>query len=95
LILHIPNPAKESTTIVYDVIEQGSVHLHIYNQLGQLLQDPPHGTQNPGSYHLEVSLVGIPAIVYHYVLFVEKEDADGKKLIVPPLPSNSINKVEN
>jgi len=79
---NIPNPAKESTTIVYDVIEEGSVHLRIYNQLGQLLQDLPQGTQKPGSYRLEVSLVGMPAGVYHYVLFVEGEKADGKKLIV-------------
>jgi len=79
---NIPNPAKESTTIVYDVIEEGSVHLRIYNQLGQLLQDLPQGTQKPGSYHLEVSLVGMPAGVYHYVLFVEGEKADGKKLVV-------------
>jgi len=79
---NIPNPAKESTTIVYDVIEEGSVHLRIYNQLGQLLQDFPQGTKKPGSYRLEVSLVGMPAGVYHYVLFVEGEKADGKKLIV-------------
>jgi len=79
---NIPNPAKESTTIVYDVLEEGSVHLRIYNQLGQLLQDLPQGTQKPGSYRLEVSLVGMPAGVYHYVLFVEGEKADWKKLVV-------------
>jgi hypothetical protein len=56
--------------------------MRIYNQLGQLLQALPQGTKKAGSYRVEVSLVGMPTGVYHYVLFVEGEKADGKKMVV-------------
>ena len=79
---NIPNPATGSTTVVYDVVEEGAVELRLYNQLGQLLQALPQGTQKPGSYRIEISLVGLPSAMYHYILFVEGEKADAKKLIV-------------
>jgi tetratricopeptide (TPR) repeat protein len=79
---NIPNPATGSTTIVYDVIEEGAVELRLYNQLGQLLQALPQGTKKAGSYRTEVSLAGLPAGMYHYALFVDGEKADGKKMIV-------------
>jgi len=79
---NIPNPAKGSTTIVYDIIKEGAVELRVYNQLGQLLQSLPQGTKRVGSYHIEISLVGLPAGMYHYILFVDGEKADAKKLIV-------------
>jgi hypothetical protein len=79
---NIPNPANGSTTIVYDVIEAGTVELRLYNQLGQLLQSLPQGTKKEGSYRTEISLVGLPAGMYHYILFINGEKADGKKLIV-------------
>ncbi|MCL2041999.1 MAG: T9SS type A sorting domain-containing protein, partial [Bacteroidales bacterium] len=79
---NIPNPATGSTTVVYDVVEEGAVELRLYNQLGQLLQSLPQGTQSAGSYRIEISLVGLPSGMYHYILFVEGEKADAKKLIV-------------
>ena len=79
---NIPNPATGSTTVVYDVVEEGAVELRLYNQLGQLLQALPQGTQKPGSYRIEISLAGLPSAMYHYILFVEGEKADAKKLIV-------------
>ncbi|MCL2042417.1 MAG: T9SS type A sorting domain-containing protein [Bacteroidales bacterium] len=79
---NIPNPATGSTTVVYDVVEEGAVELRLYNQLGQLLQLLPQGTQSVGSYRIEISLVGLPSAMYHYILFVEGEKADAKKLIV-------------
>jgi hypothetical protein len=79
---NIPNPANGSTTVVYDVIEQGTVELRIYNQLGQLLQSLPQGTKKEGSYRMEISLAGLPAGMYHYILFIDGEKADAKKLIV-------------
>jgi tetratricopeptide (TPR) repeat protein len=79
---NIPNPAKGSTTVIYDVIEEGAVELRIYNQLGQLLQSLPQGTQKAGSYRVEVSLAGLPSGMYHYILFVDGEKSDAKKMIV-------------
>jgi hypothetical protein len=79
---NIPNPANGSTTVVYDVIKEGQVELRMYNQLGQLLQTLPQGTKKEGTYRIELSLAGLPAGMYHYVLFINGEKADAKKLIV-------------
>jgi hypothetical protein len=79
---NIPNPANGSTLIVYDIIEQGTVELRIYNQLGQLLQSLPQGTKKEGSYRMEISLAGLPVGMYHYILFIDGEKSDAKKLIV-------------
>ncbi|MCL2511018.1 MAG: C25 family cysteine peptidase [Bacteroidales bacterium] len=79
---NIPNPAKGSTTIVYDVIEEGQVELRVYNQLGQLLQLLPQGTKKEGTYRIEISLAGLPAGMYYYSLLINGERADAKKMIV-------------
>ena len=79
---NIPNPATGSTTIVYDVIEEGTVELRIYNTLGQLLQALPKGTKKAGNYRTEISLTALPAGVYHYALFINGEKADAKKMMV-------------
>jgi len=79
---NIPNPANGSTTVVYDVIEQGQVELRVYNQLGQLLQSLPQGTKKEGNYRTVISLAGLPSGMYHYILFIDGEKADAKKLIV-------------
>ena len=79
---NIPNPANGSTTVVYDVIKEGQVELRMYNQLGQLLQTLPQGTKKEGTYRIELSLAGLPAGMYHYILFINGEKADAKKLIV-------------
>ena len=79
---NIPNPANGSTTVVYDVIEKGAVELRVYNQLGQLLQSLPQGTKKEGSYRTVISLAGLPSGMYHYILFIDGEKSDAKKLIV-------------
>jgi tetratricopeptide (TPR) repeat protein len=78
---NIPNPATESTTVVYEIYTEGTVEISIYNILGQLIQTIPQGFKKEGVYQVEISLVNIPTGVYSYALFVDGERIDSKKLI--------------
>jgi tetratricopeptide (TPR) repeat protein len=79
---NIPNPANGSTMVVYDILEEGTVEIRLYNSLGQLLKSLPQGTLVEGTYRMNISLTGLPAGLYHYILFVNGEQTDAKKLIV-------------
>ncbi|MCL2434981.1 MAG: T9SS type A sorting domain-containing protein [Lentimicrobiaceae bacterium] len=80
--LCIPNPTTGSATITFDIYTEGAVELKIYNTLGQLMQALPQGGLKKGIYRTKISLAGTPAGIYHYVLFVNGERVDAKKLIV-------------
>ena len=45
-----PNPFNPSTTIAYDLPNRSSVHLAIFNILGQLVVDLIHEERGPGRY---------------------------------------------
>jgi hypothetical protein len=42
----------------------------------------PQGTLVEGTYSMNISLTKLPAGMYHYILFVNGEQSDAKKLIV-------------
>jgi tetratricopeptide (TPR) repeat protein len=79
---NIPNPATESTTIIYELFEKGIAEIEIYNALGQLIQSIPQGTKREGIYQVDISLVGIPAGLYSYALLINGERIDTKKMVV-------------
>jgi photosystem II stability/assembly factor-like uncharacterized protein len=47
---NFPNPFNPSTTIVYHVADASTVHVEIYNSMGQLVRELISGTQDPGVY---------------------------------------------
>ena len=79
---NVPNPVSGITTVGYEIYTEGMVEVRIYNISGQLLQILPQGTLGQGSYQTTISLAGVPAGVYHYVLVVNGERTDTKKLVV-------------
>jgi hypothetical protein len=79
---NIPNPATESTTIVYELFGKGFAEIKIYNALGQLLQNIQQGMQEEGIYEVEISFEKIPAGLYQYALYIDGIKIDAKKLVV-------------
>jgi len=79
---NIPNPANGTTTIAYGVNTEGTVEIAIYNATGQLVKNFPQGTQKAGTYHAKISFVGISAGIYSYVLLVNGERADARKMVI-------------
>jgi hypothetical protein len=79
---NIPNPATRTTVIEYNISTESSIELRIYNTLGQLIQILPQGKQPTGNHQVTVSLSGLPVGMYSYLLYMDGERADGKKMIV-------------
>ena len=79
---NIPNPATDITTIAYGINTEGTVEIAIYNAMGQLIKAFPQGTLKEGSYQAKISLAGISNGIYSYVLLVNGERADAKKMVV-------------
>ena len=63
-------------------LTEGAVEIRIYNLLGQPVQTLRQGTLQYGVYQVEVSLADVPSGIYQYVLFVEGERSDAKKMVV-------------
>jgi len=78
---NIPNPTTGTTTISYEVYTDGAVEIRIYNVLGQQIQTLPQGMRKTGHYQTTISLSGLPAGMYNYMLFVDGEKADAKKMV--------------
>jgi len=78
---NIPNPTTGTTTISYEVYTDGAVEIRIYNVLGQQIQTLPQGMKKTGNYQITISLANVPAGMYNYMLFVDGEKADAKKMV--------------
>ena len=78
---NIPNPTKGTAIIGYEIYKEGAVEIRIYNVLGQVIQTLPQGMKKTGHYQTTISLSNVPAGVYNYMLFIDDEKADGKKMV--------------
>ena len=68
-----PNPAKDVSTIQYEVREAGPVRIEVLNKDGQLIKKVLDETQNKGKYTLTIDLAGMRNSFYYYVI----TDAEG------------------
>jgi hypothetical protein len=50
LYQNYPNPFNPVTTIKFNIPEKSGVQLHIYNSIGQMIEEVNFGSKNPGSY---------------------------------------------
>ena len=79
---NVPNPATGTTTIAYGINTEGAVEINIYNAMGQLVKSFPQGALKEGNYQAKISLASMPNGIYSYVLLVNGERADAKKMVV-------------
>jgi len=78
----IPNPTNGNATIFYELYTEGIVDIQIYNSMGQLVKSISIGTSVEGNHQVKISLLGVPAGLYHYTLLVNGEKTDARKLVV-------------
>jgi hypothetical protein len=63
-----PNPFNPTTTISYEVPEQGLVTLKVFTVLGQEIATLVHAIESPGSRSVRFDGTGLPSGVYFYRL---------------------------
>ncbi len=82
-----PNPFNPSTTIQYDLPEDGHAELIIYNSLGQVVQTLQNGFQLAGAYSIQWNAVNkrgvrVASGVYFYTLKVGEFSQTRKMLLL-------------
>ena len=72
LFQNYPNPFNPTTTIRYEIPDQGIVTLKIYDVLGREVSTLVNQTKNPGNYEIKFNGTSLSSGVYLYVLKVDK-----------------------
>jgi hypothetical protein len=63
---NFPNPCNPSTSIRYDVPEQGHITLKVYNAMGQEVRTVIDGVVAAGEFEAVLSMDGLPSGMYFY-----------------------------
>ena len=66
LYQNYPNPFNPTTTIRFDLKQQSTVTMEIYNVLGQRVSSKDYGTMDAGRYNESVDMGGVASGVYYY-----------------------------
>ncbi len=81
-----PNPFNPITTIVYDIAEESSVRLSVYNLMGQRVRTLVSAHQTPGRYQVQWNSTNDHGEALPSGLYIYKIDATGftdvKKLVL-------------
>ncbi len=86
LYQNFPNPFNPSTTIRFDLKQQSSVVLDIYNVLGQKVMERNYGQMKIGSYEKSINMEQFSSGVYFYMIRVAGQNSEGfqavKKMVL-------------
>ena len=64
----VPNPARGVTTVEFNVAEEGSVNLALYDESGRLVKVLAAGAEMTGEQSLELDVTSLSSGTYHLVL---------------------------
>ena len=65
---NFPNPFTPTTTIAYQVAENATVTIDVYNALGAKVAAIVNGTHDAGSYQVQLDASGLPSGLYYYTM---------------------------
>ncbi|MCK5330840.1 MAG: T9SS type A sorting domain-containing protein, partial [Candidatus Marinimicrobia bacterium] len=77
-----PNPFNPTTTIRFDIVEQGHVTLNIYNLLGQRVGTLVNQQLDPGFHSVQWNASSIASGVYLYTIEMNNFAKSRKLLII-------------
>jgi hypothetical protein len=77
-----PNPAKETVTINFKLVETEDVKLQIWDINGRLVINNDLGQQTAGMHGSEINVSELPSGIYVYQLWLNNAPVMSKKLII-------------
>ncbi len=78
----IANPFNPTTTIAFDLLENGFVTLKIYNVMGQSVATVVNGTMNAGRHSVAFDASNLSSGVYLYRIEANGFSAEKKMLLM-------------
>lgn len=82
LFQNTPNPASANTTITYELENNASVSLNVYDVTGKLVANEVASQQGAGIHNITISTENLAAGVYHYSLTVNNAISSAMKMVV-------------
>lgn len=82
LFNNYPNPARASTSISYSIKKPGNVYLKLINIMGTEIKAIVNSYQKAGIYYLRFNTSRLPNGVYLYLLKVDNDFTETKRMIV-------------
>jgi hypothetical protein len=79
---NVPNPVKNSTTISYQVPDDGFVSLKVYDVIGNEVASLVNSNQSRGSHTVKFNAGGLSSGVYYYTLRFEGQVRTNKMILV-------------
>ena len=76
-----PNPFNPSARITFALPVAGTVHIRLYNQIGQEVRELVNGFRDAGSYEITLDAGGLPSGVYYYRM-ESGPFVDAKKIVL-------------
>lgn len=76
LFQNFPNPFNPSTNIRFDLKQESSVILDIYNVLGQKIMEKNYGEMKTGSYEKSINMARFSSGVYFYMIKVVGQNSE-------------------
>ena len=77
-----PNPFNPTTSIIYDVKDEGMVTLKVYNVMGQEVATLVNAERGNGRYAVSFDATGLSSGLYFYTVKVNNFSATKKMLLV-------------
>ena len=76
-----PNPFKNNTEVIYNMVESGSVRIALYNAVGQRMEVLVDEYKTAGNYNYSLNTSDIPSGVYSCEIIINGETSKYKKVI--------------
>jgi len=82
LFQNIPNPAKASSVINFQLKKNAAVVLNIMDVRGEILVRKDLGMQDSGNHSVSVNTLGLQAGVYFYSIMVDNKTTPSMKMVI-------------
>ncbi|HEY5535846.1 MAG TPA: T9SS type A sorting domain-containing protein [Ignavibacteria bacterium] len=82
LFQNYPNPFNPSTTIKYDIVNQGIVRISIYDVLGKEVNTLVNSLHSPGKYEVVMNVDNLSSGIYYYKITAGNFNAVKKMIII-------------